>query len=197
MGAVAVGATIYFGSDESTRQILEVSRGVRAGPRAGPGHRPLVLPAQHGVQDRRQGLPHRRPTSPARPTTWASRSRPTSSSRSCPRTTAASTPSPRRAYGKIDKRVYTRAHARRPPDRPDALPGRQLLHGPHAALINSGGASGENDLAEAVRTAVINKRAGGMGLISGRKAFQRPMEEGVKLLQRSRTSTSDSSITLA
>ncbi len=51
-----------------------------------------------------------------------------------------------------------------------------------AGLINSGGASGENDFAEAVKTAVINKRAGGMGLISGRKAFQRPMEDGVKLL---------------
>jgi class I fructose-bisphosphate aldolase len=49
-------------------------------------------------------------------------------------------------------------------------------------MINSGGASGENDLAQAVRTAVINKRAGGMGLISGRKAFQKPMDEGVKLL---------------
>ena len=51
-----------------------------------------------------------------------------------------------------------------------------------SGLINSGGASGENDLAQAVRTAVINKRAGGMGLISGRKAFQRPMKEGVGLL---------------
>ena len=51
-----------------------------------------------------------------------------------------------------------------------------------AGLINSGGASGENDFAEAARTAVINKRAGGMGLISGRKAFQRPLAEGVKLL---------------
>ena len=51
-----------------------------------------------------------------------------------------------------------------------------------AGLINSGGASGENDVAEAVRTAVINKRAGGTGLISGRKAFQRPMAEGVKIL---------------
>ena len=49
-------------------------------------------------------------------------------------------------------------------------------------MINSGGASGKNDLAQAVRTAVINKRAGGMGLISGRKAFQKPMKEGVKLL---------------
>ena len=51
-----------------------------------------------------------------------------------------------------------------------------------AGLINSGGASGANDLAEAVRTAVINKRAGGTGLISGRKAFQRPMKEGIGLL---------------
>jgi class I fructose-bisphosphate aldolase len=51
-----------------------------------------------------------------------------------------------------------------------------------AGMINSGGASGQDDLAEAVRTAVINKRAGGMGLISGRKAFQKPMAEGVKLL---------------
>jgi class I fructose-bisphosphate aldolase len=49
-------------------------------------------------------------------------------------------------------------------------------------LINSGGASGENDLAQAVRTAVINKRAGGMGLISGRKAFQKPMKDGVQIL---------------
>lgn len=51
-----------------------------------------------------------------------------------------------------------------------------------AGLINSGGASGDNDFGQAVRTAVINKRAGGTGLISGRKAFQRPMDEGVKLL---------------
>lgn len=49
-------------------------------------------------------------------------------------------------------------------------------------MINSGGASGENDLAQAVRTAVINKRAGGMGMIAGRKAFQRPMAEGIELL---------------
>ncbi len=49
-------------------------------------------------------------------------------------------------------------------------------------LINSGGGSGENDIEQAVRTAVINKRAGGMGLISGRKAFQKPMQEGVEIL---------------
>ena len=66
-----------------------------------------------------------------------------------------------------------------------------------AGLINSGGASGKNDLAEAVKTAVINKRAGGMGLITGRKAFQRPMAEGVKLLNAIQDVYLDSSITVA
>ena len=66
-----------------------------------------------------------------------------------------------------------------------------------AGLINSGGASGENDLAEAVRTAVINKRAGGTGLISGRKAFQRPMAEGVKLLNTIQDVYLDKRITVA
>ena len=64
-------------------------------------------------------------------------------------------------------------------------------------LINSGGASGANDFADAVKTAVINKRAGGMGLISGRKAFQRPMEEGVKLLNLIQDVYLDKSITVA
>ena len=67
-----------------------------------------------------------------------------------------------------------------------------------AGLINSGGASsGESDLAEAVRTAVINKRAGGTGLISGRKAFQRPMAEGVALLNAIQDVYLDPSITVA
>ncbi|MFZ0391843.1 MAG: fructose-bisphosphate aldolase, partial [Calditrichia bacterium] len=67
-----------------------------------------------------------------------------------------------------------------------------------AGLINSGGASaGENDLAQAVRTAVINKRAGGMGLISGRKAFQRPMKDGVNLLNTIQDVYLDKDITIA
>jgi class I fructose-bisphosphate aldolase len=66
-----------------------------------------------------------------------------------------------------------------------------------APLINSGGASGENDFAEAVRTAVINKRAGGAGLISGRKAFQRPLAEGVKLLNAIQDVYLDKRITVA
>ncbi len=84
-------------------------------------------------------------------------------------------------FGKTDKRVYETLTT----DNPIDLTRYQVLNCylGRAGLINSGGASsGEGDLKEAVRTAVINKRAGGMGLISGRKAFQRPMAEGVRLL---------------
>jgi class I fructose-bisphosphate aldolase len=84
-------------------------------------------------------------------------------------------------FGKTDKRVYSNLT---PGDHPIELCRYQLAncYMGRSPLINSGGASGQHDFAEAVRTAVINKRAGGMGLISGRKAFQRPMEEGVKML---------------
>ncbi|HET8644728.1 MAG TPA: class I fructose-bisphosphate aldolase, partial [Vicinamibacteria bacterium] len=84
-------------------------------------------------------------------------------------------------YGKIDKRVYEQLTTENPIDWTRYQVANCYMG--RAGLINSGGASsGESDLAEAVRTAVINKRAGGMGLISGRKAFQRPMAEGTRLL---------------
>jgi len=84
------------------------------------------------------------------------------------------------SYGKFDKRIYTELNS----DHPIDLCRYQVINcfSGRAGLINSGGASGANDFEEAVATAVINKRAGGTGLISGRKAFQRPMAEGVKLL---------------
>ncbi len=84
-------------------------------------------------------------------------------------------------FGMTDKRGYTELTT----DHPIDLTRYQVAncYMGRAGLINSGGASGTQDFAEAVRTAVINKRAGGMGLISGRKAFQRPMAEGVRLLQ--------------
>ena len=84
------------------------------------------------------------------------------------------------SYGKSDERMYTELCS----DHPIDLCRYQVAncYMGRAGLINSGGASGENDFAEAVKTAVVNKRAGGMGLICGRKAFQRPMAEGVKLL---------------
>jgi class I fructose-bisphosphate aldolase len=98
-------------------------------------------------------------------------------------------------YGKTDKRMYSELCT----DHPIDLTRYQVANCfmGRAGLINSGGASGENDFAEAVRTAVINKRAGGMGLISGRKAFQRPMAEGVKLLNSIQDVYLDKSITVA
>jgi class I fructose-bisphosphate aldolase len=84
------------------------------------------------------------------------------------------------SYGKLDERMYTKLST----DHPIDLVRYQVANGymGRIGLINSGGAAGSNDLSEAVRTAVINKRGGGMGLISGRKAFQKPMNEGVALL---------------
>lgn len=83
-------------------------------------------------------------------------------------------------FGKTDKRVYSELST----DHPIDLTRYQVANCfmGRSGLINSGGASGENDLLEAVKTAVINKRAGGMGLISGRKAFQRPMKDGIQIL---------------
>jgi class I fructose-bisphosphate aldolase len=84
------------------------------------------------------------------------------------------------SYGKLDERMYTELAS----DHPIDLTRYQVANGymGRIGLINSGGPSGKNDYAEAAITAVINTRAGGMGLISGRKAFQRPMADGVRLL---------------
>ncbi|MDK9700635.1 MAG: fructose-bisphosphate aldolase, partial [bacterium] len=84
------------------------------------------------------------------------------------------------SYGKFDKRIYTELAS----DNPIDLTRYQVANNymGRIGLINSGGPSGSNDIGEAIRTAIINKRAGGVGLISGRKAFQKPMADGVKLL---------------
>ena len=84
------------------------------------------------------------------------------------------------SYGKLDKRMYEKLSS----DNPIDLCRYQVAncYMGRIGLINSGGASGENDLQQAVMTAVINKRAGGAGLISGRKAFQKPMNEGIEIL---------------
>ena len=96
-----------------------------------------------------------------------------------------------------DRRARLHRTDQRPSDRPLPLSGANCYMG-RAGLINSGGESkGAGDLAEAVKTAVINKRAGGMGLISGRKAFQRPMKEGVKLLNLIQDVYLDKDITVA
>jgi class I fructose-bisphosphate aldolase len=99
------------------------------------------------------------------------------------------------SYGKLDKRIYSELTS----DHPIDLCRYQVAncYMGRAGLINSGGASGADDFAEAVRTAVINKRAGGMGLISGRKAFQRPMEDGIRLFHAIQDVYADPRITVA
>jgi class I fructose-bisphosphate aldolase len=98
-------------------------------------------------------------------------------------------------FGKTNEKVYTELTS----DNPIDLTRYQIIncYNGRAGLINSGGGSGENDLYNAVRTAVINKRAGGMGMIMGRKAFQRPMAEGAKLINAVQDVYLDKSVTIA
>lgn len=197
LGATAVGATIYFGSDESTRQIQEVSRAFEMAHELGmatilwcylrnPGFKKdgvdyhasadLTGQANHlGVTIEadiiKQKLPENNGGYKALNTKES-------------------------AYGKNDPRIYTELTS----DHPIDLCRYQVAncYMGRAGLINSGGASsGASDMAEAVLTAVVNKRAGGMGLISGRKAFQRPMKEGVEILNAIQDVYMDSSITIA
>ncbi|MCA1816793.1 MAG: class I fructose-bisphosphate aldolase [Acidobacteria bacterium] len=182
MGAAAVGATVYFGSEESTRQITEISesfayahelgmatilwcylRNPKFKTPEGDMHTAADLTGQAnhlGVTIQadiiKQKLPERNGGYNALNKDGA-------------------------AYGKTSKLVYEKLTT----DSPVDLVRYQVAncYMGRCGLINSGGESkGQSDLAEAVRTAVINKRGGGMGLISGRKAFQRPMSEGVELL---------------
>lgn len=181
LGAVAVGATVYFGSADATREIVEVSEmfqqahelGMatilwcyirnKAFKVGGVDHHvsaDLTGQANHlgvtmGADIIKQKLPEVNGGYKALNAGESS-------------------------YGKLDERIYTELTT----DHPIDLTRYQVVncYMGRAGLINSGGASGKNDMAEAVATAVINKRAGGMGLISGRKAFQRPMKEGAQLL---------------
>jgi class I fructose-bisphosphate aldolase len=180
MGAVAVGATVYFGSEESKRQIQEVSAAFHAAHELGMG---TVLwcylrnaafsktkdggPDYHLAADLTGQANHLGVTIEA---DIIKQKLP-----ECNRGFEAL------KFGKTHKKVYSELTS----DHPIDLTRYQVIncYMGRAGLINSGGASaGESDLAEAVRTAVINKRAGGMGLISGRKAFQRAMKDGVAIL---------------
>jgi fructose-bisphosphate aldolase, class I len=176
LGAAAVGATIYFGSEESGRQIIEVSQAFQYAHELGLAtilwcylrnsafktseadyHTAADLTGQAnhlGVTMEADIIKQKLPDCNGGFNALK--------------------------FGKTSKKVYSDLTS----DHPIDLTRYQVINNymGRAGLINSGGASGENDFAEAARTAVINKRAGGMGLISGRKAFQRPMKEGVELL---------------
>jgi class I fructose-bisphosphate aldolase len=177
MGAVAVGATIYFGSAESDRQIQEVSHWFAAAHEAG-----LVTVLWCYLRNNAFKTADKDYHLAADLTGQANHLGTTIQAdiikQKLPETNGGYTAL---KFGKTDKRVYTQLT---PGDHPIELCRYQLANCylGRSPLINSGGASGDNDFAEAARTAVINKRAGGMGLISGRKAFQRPMKEGVALL---------------
>jgi len=181
LGAVAVGATIYFGSEESTRQIVEISHAFAHAHELGMA---TVLwcylrnPAfksggkdYHVSADLTGQANHLGATIQA---DFVKQKLPELNGGYEALNMGSS------SYGKFDKRIYTDLAS----DHPIDLCRYQVLNGfgGRAGLINSGGASGSHDILDAVRTAVINKRAGGIGLISGRKAFQKPMPEGVKLL---------------
>lgn len=191
MGAAAVGATIYFGSDEATRQIVEVSQAFKFAHELGlatilwcylrnPAFKTkekdyhvsadLTGQANHlGVTIEADIIKQKLPECNGGYDALK--------------------------FGKTSKKVYTDLTT----DNPIDLTRYQILnnYAGRAGLINSGGASGENDFAEATKTAVINKRAGGMGLICGRKSFQRPMTDGVKLLNTIQDVYLEKEITIA
>jgi class I fructose-bisphosphate aldolase len=176
MGAVGVGATIYFGSEESARQIEEIAEAFQAAHELGLF---TVLWCYLRNSDFKQdGTDYH---TSADMTSQANHLGVTLQAdiikQKAPTVNGGFTAI---GFAKTDKRVYDELTT----DHPIDLTRYQVAgcYLGRIGLINSGGASGANDFAEAVATAVVNKRAGGQGLISGRKAFQRPMEEGVKLL---------------
>jgi class I fructose-bisphosphate aldolase len=192
MGAVAVGATIYFGSDESDRQIQEVSRAFAHAHELG-----LVTVLWCYLRNAAFKTPQADYHLAADLTGQANHLGVTIQAdiikQKLPETNGGYNAL---KFGKTDKRVYSDLT---PGDHPIELTRYQVANCylGRSPLINSGGASGENDFGEAVKTAVINKRAGGMGLISGRKAFQRPMADGVKLLNLIQDVYLDQGITVA
>jgi len=180
MGCVAVGATIYFGSPESKRQIQEVSEAFEAAHDLGMATVLWCYTRNAAFNTTKEGGPDYHVATDL--TGQANHLGVTIGAdiikQKLPETTAGGFKD--LGFGRFDERMYTQLMS----DNPIDMTRYQVAHCymGRIPLINSGGASGANDLHDAVRTAVINKRAGGGGLISGRKAFQKPMADGVKLL---------------
>jgi class I fructose-bisphosphate aldolase len=177
MGAVAVGATIYFGSEESTRQITEISQSFAYAHELGMAT--ILWCYLRNSQFKIEGTDYHL----AADLTGQANHLGVTIEADIIKQKLPEVAAPGFLdldFGKTDKRVYSELMTPHPID----MTRYQLAncYMGRAGLINSGGASGANDLQDAVKTAVINKRAGGTGLISGRKAFQRPMAEGIELL---------------
>lgn len=180
MGAAAVGATIYFGSDESGRQIVEVAEAFSYAHELGMAT--VLWCYLRNPQFKKDKDYHVSADLSSQANHIGATIQADIVKQKLPENNGGYTAlnMGNSSYGKIDNRVYTELCS----DHPIDLCRYQVAncYMGRIGLINSGGASGDNDFAEATATAVINKRAGGMGLISGRKAFQRPMAEGAKLL---------------
>ncbi len=193
MGAAAVGATIYFGSDESARQIVEVSQAFKKAHDLG-----MVTVLWCYLRNSAFKTPGNDYHTAADLTGQANHLGVTIEADIIKQKLATTNDGYNALkFGKTHKKVYSDLT---PDNHPIELCRYQLAncYMGRSPLINSGGESkGAGDLAEAVRTAVINKRAGGMGLISGRKAFQRPMPEGVALLNAIQDVYLDDSVTIA
>jgi class I fructose-bisphosphate aldolase len=196
LGAVAVGATIYFGSDEARRQIQEVAEAFAYAHELGmatilwcylrnPAFK--VDGTDHHVSADLTGQANHLGVTIQADIIKQKMAENTGGFKAMNMGSS--------SYGKLDERMYTDLCT----DHPIDLVRYQVMncYMGRCGLINSGGASGKNDMAQAVRTSVINKRAGGMGLISGRKAFQRPMDEGIALLNAIQDVYLDESVTIA
>lgn len=180
MGAAAVGATIYFGSEESSRQIVEVSQAFAVAHELGMAtvlwcylrNKAFKLDKDYGFSADLTGQANQLGVTIQADIIKQKLPENNGGYKALNRGEA--------AYGKYDERIYTELSS----DHPIDLCRYQVAncYMGRAGLINSGGASGENDFADAIRTAVINKRAGGIGLMSGRKVFERPMQDGILLL---------------
>jgi class I fructose-bisphosphate aldolase len=197
LGAVAIGATIYFGSDNSTRQIQEVSKAFEEAHALGMAT--ILWCYTRNNAFKKDGIDYH---VSADLTGQANHLGVTIQADIIKQKLAENNGGYKAlntggsSYGKLDERIYTELTS----DHPIDLCRYQVAncYMGRAGLINSGGDSkGSSDMADAVRTAVINKRAGGMGLISGRKAFQRPMKEGVEILNRIQDVYLDKSIDIA
>ena len=196
LGAAAVGATIYFGSEDSDRQIIEVANAFYEAHQLGmctflwcylrnpafkKDGKDFHVSADLTGQANHLGVTIEADIIKQKQAELNGGYQALNMGNS--------------SYGKFDPRIYTDLCT----DHPIDLTRYQVLncYGGRSGLINSGGASGSDDLLQAVRTAVINKRAGGTGLITGRKAFQKPMADGVKLLNAVQDVFLDKEITIA
>ncbi|MFN0117161.1 MAG: class I fructose-bisphosphate aldolase [Elusimicrobiota bacterium] len=191
MGCVAIGATIYFGSAESRRQIWEVSQAFQQAHELGMGTILWCYTRNNAFKTKEKDF-HVSADLTGQANHLGVTIEADIIKQKLPENNGGYNAI---NFGKTDKRVYSDLTT----DHPIDLTRYQVAncYMGRAGLINSGGASGSNDLAEAVKTAVINKRAGGMGLISGRKAFQRPMNEGVKILNAIQDVYLSSKVTIA